>query len=149
MDYCCNQCGSGFEDLNQLKEHKKSNYKGQTFNGFKTVRGSAISISKGGAIETLARLHTANSNLLFFLFFISYVVYVHQNTRVKTLFPLLGGLYSPVLGPGVGPRTGLMQLSTVKPCPRPLRWAAALLLDLVWFGVEESLFLLLEIGHLS
>ena len=62
MDYCCNQCGSGFEELNQLKEHKKSNHKGQTFNGFKTVRGSANSISKGGAIENLASLHTANSN---------------------------------------------------------------------------------------
>ena len=78
---------------------------------------------------------------------VSYVVGVHQNTRVKTFPPLLGGLYSPVLGPGVGPMAGLMQLSMVKPCPRPLRWAAALLLDLAWFGVEGSLFLLPVIAH--
>ena len=88
-------------------------------------------------------------NLIYFIYFILYVVDVHNNTRVKTLFPLLGGLYSPVLGPGVGPRAGLMQLSTVKPCPRLQRWAAALLLGLAWFGVEGSLFLLLEISHLS
>ena len=71
------------------------------------------------------------------------------NTKVRTLFPLLGGLYSPVLGPGVGSRAGLMQLSTVKPCPRPRRWAAALLLDLAWFGVEGSYSPLLVTAHLS
>ena len=39
MDYCCNRCGSCFEELKQLNEHKKTYHMGQTFNGFKTVRG--------------------------------------------------------------------------------------------------------------
>ena len=30
-------------------------------------------------------------------------------TKVETWFPLMGELYIPVLGPEVGPRTGLMQ----------------------------------------
>ena len=52
----------------------------------------------------------------------------------KLCFHSMGELYSPTPGPVGGPRTGLMQLSTVKPCPRPQRWAAALLPGLAWSG---------------
>ena len=37
LDYCCNQCGSGFEELKQLKDHRRSEHEGQSFNGFKTI----------------------------------------------------------------------------------------------------------------
>ena len=72
--------------------------------------------------------------LLFIYLFIWYEVYVYETTRVKTLFPLGGRLDSPALRPTGGSRAGLMQLSTVKPCPKPRNWAAALLPGLSWFG---------------
>ena len=40
LDYCCNQCGSMFEDVRQLNEHKRTNHEGQSFNGFKIVKQS-------------------------------------------------------------------------------------------------------------
>ena len=39
LDYCCNQCGNGFEELKQLNEHRKEEHEGQSFTGFKTIKG--------------------------------------------------------------------------------------------------------------
>ena len=38
LDYCCNQCGNCFAELKQLREHKKNDHKGQTFQEFTAVK---------------------------------------------------------------------------------------------------------------